>query len=225
MLALTQHVQTVACPRFQCILRVSFSQHSSQDTGEIVPQAILGSFQPKQPRVSTTVLHGAGTPVYMYKSFKKSWIAIPFNPSFTKSKKHGRYFTRSLQKHNKYNIIFGQNKITSNCDKGNTWYLIFNYLRHRRYEKEDNMCKKRTFFLLIIPTQWHFPNSKFLLSYAWIFVYALPVSGDWLQREVNGTYFYSVIYLEISKCTVVARGKHRSDPAYGGELRECSLKL
>lgn len=46
-----------------------------------------------------------------------------------------------------------------------------------------------------------------------------------MQREVNGTYFYSVIYLEISKRTVVARGKDRSDPAYGGELREGSLKL
>lgn len=46
-----------------------------------------------------------------------------------------------------------------------------------------------------------------------------------MQREVNGMYLYSVIYLEISKRTVVARGKDRSDPAYGGELREGSLKL
>lgn len=163
----------------------------------------------------------------MYKSFKKSWMAIPFNPSFTKSKKHGRYFTRSLQKHNKYNIIFGQNKITSNYDKGNTWYLVFNYLRHRRYEKADNdMCKKRTFFLLIIHTQWHFPptlSSCSVMPESLFTPFQSQVTG--IQREVNGTYFYSVIYLEISKCTVVARGKHRSDPAYGGELRERSLKL
>lgn len=83
--------------------------------------------------------------------------------------------------------------------------LLIIFSTKDRKKKTLTWVKKRVYCLLLIHTKGHFP----LTLSSWSVRPEPQVTGT--HRKVNATYFYSVIYLEISKFIVIYRGKDRSD--------------
>lgn len=87
-------------------------------------------------------------------------IAIPSNPSYKKQDMDKwKIFPKAITKIEPHDIILGQNKTTSQYDRGNAWYHILNLLQHQRL-KTMLWVRKRLSSCWLPPTKHPSPTLK-----------------------------------------------------------------
>lgn len=106
---------------------------------QTVPQRILASFQ----QAADSWLHSNQPfdnldPILNIQTLQRVEIAIPSNSSYKElDMDKWKLFPKVITKLEPHDIILGQNKTTSQCDRGNAWYHILNHLQHQGLKRRQ----------------------------------------------------------------------------------------
>ena len=87
---------------------------------------------PQQPALQQPGPHSKHT------NSSKSWNCYPIQRSYKElDMDKWKIFPKVITKIEPHDIILGQNKTTSQYDRGNAWYHILNHLQHRRLRRRQ----------------------------------------------------------------------------------------